>query len=96
MRATVMYGTRDVRVTDLPDATLVEPTDVDADAGLSRIRGRRRGSAEPPGVRKTKEARGLAAIGMVQSPFGAPAHFQIGCAGRPVRSSGCKSHTVKV
>ena len=27
MRATVIYGTRDVRVVNVPDATLVEPTD---------------------------------------------------------------------
>ena len=27
MRATVMYGARDVRVENIPDAALIEPTD---------------------------------------------------------------------
>ena len=29
MRATVMYAAGDVRVEDVPDAKLVEPTDID-------------------------------------------------------------------
>ena len=60
MRATLMYGAGDVRVEEVPDATINEPTDAVVVVRVRIHRGLR--PSEPPGDLPDRETLGIAVV----------------------------------
>jgi hypothetical protein len=65
MRATVMFGAGDVRIENVPDARLVEPTD-------TLVRVTRAYIEEPPAGRPRRQDRAGRVFDRVTNPTGCP------------------------